>query len=124
MTARKIAWRGVVEEYRPFLPIQTGDPVVTLLEGGTPLIPAPRLSERVGAQVWLPSEKTKRVGPIRLLCYSCSERIVGDGHMRVRHSQLLRRHSLAGEGFDLAVGKAQGLLLVALDILNCFNFRL
>jgi threonine synthase len=45
------AWRGVVEEYREFLPVDDGTPVVTLLEGGTPLVPAPRLSERVGAHV-------------------------------------------------------------------------
>ncbi|HEX2064781.1 MAG TPA: threonine synthase, partial [Acidimicrobiales bacterium] len=31
-------------------------PVVTLQEGGTPLLPAPRLSERVGADVWLKYE--------------------------------------------------------------------
>ncbi len=42
-------WRGVMEEYRDLLPITGQTPVVTLLEGGTPLVPAPRLSERVGA---------------------------------------------------------------------------
>ena len=31
-------------------------PVVTMLEGGTPLIEAARLSERVGASVWLKFE--------------------------------------------------------------------
>ena len=49
-------WRGVIEEYRPHLPVGAGTPVVTLLEGGTPLVPAPRLSERVGAHVWLKVE--------------------------------------------------------------------
>jgi threonine synthase len=43
--ARK-GWRGVIEEYRAFLPVSERTPVVTLLEGGTPLLPAPRLSER------------------------------------------------------------------------------
>ncbi|HEV3475254.1 MAG TPA: threonine synthase, partial [Actinomycetota bacterium] len=42
-------WRGVVEAYRDFLPVTDDTPVVTLHEGGTPLLPAPRLSERVGA---------------------------------------------------------------------------
>ena len=50
------AWRGVVAEYRDFLPVTDDTPVVTLLEGGTPLLPAPRLSERVGASVWLKYE--------------------------------------------------------------------
>ncbi len=31
-------WRGVIEEYREFLPVSEDTPVVTLLEGGTPLI--------------------------------------------------------------------------------------
>jgi len=44
-------WRGIIEEYRSFLPVDGDTPVVTLLEGGTPLVPAPRLSERMGARV-------------------------------------------------------------------------
>jgi len=31
-------WRGVIEEYRQYLPVTDDTPVVTLLEGGTPLI--------------------------------------------------------------------------------------
>ena len=45
------AWRGVIEEYRSFLPVTDATPVVTLLEGATPLLPAPRLSERLNATV-------------------------------------------------------------------------
>jgi threonine synthase len=48
-----MAWRGLIEEYRPFLPVSEATPVVTLLEGGTPLIRASGLSERVGAEVYL-----------------------------------------------------------------------
>ncbi|MCD6351336.1 MAG: threonine synthase [Armatimonadetes bacterium] len=33
-----LPWRGVIEEYREFLPVSDETPVVTLLEGGTPLI--------------------------------------------------------------------------------------
>ena len=42
-------WRGVIEEYRSFLPVDAGTPVVTLLEGGTPLLPARALSQAVCA---------------------------------------------------------------------------
>lgn len=35
---------GLIEKYREFLPVSSRTPVVTLLEGDTPLIPAPRLS--------------------------------------------------------------------------------
>ena len=54
--AVRAGWKGVIEEYRPFLPVSEKTPVVTMLEGGTPLIEARRLSERVGAKVWLKFE--------------------------------------------------------------------
>jgi threonine synthase len=59
------AWRGLIEEYRAFLPVSDDSPVVTLLEGGTPLIPAPRLSERVGARVWLKVEGANPTGSFK-----------------------------------------------------------
>jgi len=39
------AWPGIIERYREFLPVSPRTPVVTLLEGNTPLVPAPRLAE-------------------------------------------------------------------------------
>lgn len=41
-------WPGVIEAYREFLPVTKKTPVVTLLEGNTPLLFSPRLSERLG----------------------------------------------------------------------------
>ena len=38
-------WRGVIREYAARLPMLDGAPVVTLQEGGTPLIPCENLSE-------------------------------------------------------------------------------
>jgi threonine synthase len=58
-------WRGVIEEYRPFLPVSPSTPVVTLLEGGTPLLPAPRLSDRVGARVMLKVEGANPTGSFK-----------------------------------------------------------
>ncbi|WP_137122882.1 threonine synthase [Segeticoccus rhizosphaerae] len=49
-------WRGVIAEYRDRLPIVRDAPVVTLGEGGTPLIPAEHLSELVGADVHIKYE--------------------------------------------------------------------
>ena len=51
-------WRGVIAEYADRLPERVRRTPVTLLEGGTPLVPAPGLSARVGAQVWLKVEGT------------------------------------------------------------------
>ena len=58
-------WRGVIEEYREYLPVSAATPVVTLREGNTPLLPAPRLSERVGAQVWLKVEGANPTGSFK-----------------------------------------------------------
>ncbi|HEY6430081.1 MAG TPA: threonine synthase [Acidimicrobiales bacterium] len=58
-------WRGVMEEYRDLLPISPTTPVVTLLEGGTPLVPAPRLSERVNARVFLKVEGANPTGSFK-----------------------------------------------------------
>ena len=48
-------WRGLIEEYRQYLPVTEATPVITLLEGNTPLIPAPAIAARLGkqVQVWL-----------------------------------------------------------------------
>src|SRR5215212_241857 len=42
--------RGVIERYREFLPVSDSTPVISLGEGGTPLIYSRRLSEVVGRQ--------------------------------------------------------------------------
>src|SRR4030043_160381 len=44
----KIVWRGVIEEYREFLPVNDTTPVITLQEGNTPLIKALNLKQRLG----------------------------------------------------------------------------
>jgi threonine synthase len=58
-------WRGLIEEYRDRLPVTDKTPVVTLLEGGTPLVYACNLSERVGAQVWLKVEGANPTGSFK-----------------------------------------------------------
>src|SRR5437588_2483396 len=60
-----MGWPGVIEAYRAFLPVSEATPVVTLHEGGTPLLPAPRLSERVGADVWLKYEGLNPTGSFK-----------------------------------------------------------
>lgn len=43
-----MAWRGVIEEYREFLPVSKKTPVVTLKEGNTPLVRTMNLQKRLG----------------------------------------------------------------------------
>jgi threonine synthase len=49
-------WRGVIEEYRDRLPVGDATPVVTLCEGGTPLVRSESLSRATGCEVWLKYE--------------------------------------------------------------------
>ncbi|MQA94053.1 MAG: threonine synthase [Streptosporangiales bacterium] len=59
------AWRGVIEEYRERLPVTDTTPVVTLLEGGTPLLPAPRVSALTGCIVHLKVEGLNPTGSFK-----------------------------------------------------------
>ncbi|MFA5891319.1 MAG: threonine synthase [Actinomycetota bacterium] len=58
-------WRGVIEEYRDRLPVSEHTPVVTLCEGGTPLILSGPLSERTGARVYLKYEGANPTGSFK-----------------------------------------------------------
>jgi threonine synthase len=63
---------GVIERYRERLPFEPGDPVVSLGEGSTPLVLAPRLSERVGAEVWLKLEGANPTGSFKDRGMTCA----------------------------------------------------
>ena len=58
-------WRGVLREYADRLDVTDATPVITLGEGGTPLIPAPALSARTGAQVWVKYEGMNPTGSFK-----------------------------------------------------------
>ncbi len=61
----RAGWRGLIEEYRERLDVTAATPVVTLHEGGTPLVYACHLSELVGAQVWLKVEGANPTGSFK-----------------------------------------------------------
>jgi threonine synthase len=60
-------WRGLIEEYRKFLPVTDRTPVITLGEGNTPLIEAGRLAARVapGARLYLKFEGANPTGSFK-----------------------------------------------------------
>jgi threonine synthase len=59
-------WPGVIEAFRDRLPVSAATPVVTLLEGNTPLLEAPRLAARAGvAQVFLKIEGANPTGSFK-----------------------------------------------------------
>jgi threonine synthase len=55
----------LAERYRDRLPLEQGTPIVTLGEGSTPLLPAPRLSERLGLDVRLKWEGANPTGSFK-----------------------------------------------------------
>jgi threonine synthase len=55
----------LIERYRERLPLEPGDPVVSLNEGSTPLIEAPEISDRVGVSVYLKLEGTNPTGSFK-----------------------------------------------------------
>jgi threonine synthase len=63
---------GLIERYRERLPFADEDPVVSLGEGSTPLVYAPGLSERVGADVWLKLEGLNPTGSFKDRGMTCA----------------------------------------------------
>src|ERR671922_2906730 len=55
----------LIERFRDRLPVSARTPVVSLGEGSTPLLPAPRLSERTGTEIWLKWEGANPTGSFK-----------------------------------------------------------
>jgi threonine synthase len=64
--------RALIERYRERLPFAPEDPVVSLQEGSTPLVLAERVSERVGAEVWLKLEGANPTGSFKDRGMTCA----------------------------------------------------
>src|ERR1700761_8576123 len=63
---------GLIERYRERPPFADADPVVSLGEGTPPLVHAPRLSERVGAEVWCKLEGLNPTGSFKDRGMTCA----------------------------------------------------
>ncbi|RZU61679.1 threonine synthase [Zhihengliuella halotolerans] len=58
-------WRGVIREYADRLPVTESTRVITLGEGGTPLVHAPALSAHTGNEVYLKVEGMNPTGSFK-----------------------------------------------------------
>ena len=58
-------WRGIIEEYRHRLPVSRKTPVITLQEGGTPLIYGCVLSDMLENDVWVKVEGCNPTGSFK-----------------------------------------------------------
>lgn len=47
----KAGWKGLIEEYKHYLPVTESTPIITLREGNTPLIPVSSISKMIGRNV-------------------------------------------------------------------------
>jgi threonine synthase len=63
---------GLIERFHDRLPFAPGDPIVSLGEGSTPLVLAERVSERVGAEVWLKLEGANPTGSFKDRGMTCA----------------------------------------------------
>ncbi len=58
-------WRGIIEEYRHRLPVTDATPVISLREGGTPLVYGQVLSEITECEVWIKVEGANPTGSFK-----------------------------------------------------------
>jgi threonine synthase len=58
-------WRGVIEEYRDYLPVSDETPVVTFYEGNTPLLYAKNISELTRCKIYLKYEGANPTGSFK-----------------------------------------------------------
>src|SRR3954467_9765451 len=63
---------GLIERWHECLPFAPEDPIVSLGEGSTPLVLAERVSERVGAEVWLKIEGANPTGSFKDRGMTCA----------------------------------------------------
>ncbi|MEW6420785.1 MAG: threonine synthase [Deinococcota bacterium] len=56
---------GLIERYREYLPVTARTPALSLHEGNTPLIPAPKLSARLGVDLYLKYEGLNPTGSFK-----------------------------------------------------------
>ncbi|MCM3585045.1 threonine synthase [Mesobacillus maritimus] len=58
-------WRGLIEEYKEYLPVTDKTPMLTLNEGNTPLVRLDHLSEEYGIDLYVKTEGTNPTGSFK-----------------------------------------------------------
>jgi len=133
--ARCSAWPGLIEAYRPYLPVTESTPTVTLLEGNTPLIPVPAISAMIGRGVkvlvkydglnptgsfkdrgmTMAISKAKEEGAKAVICASTGNTSAAAAAYACRGG--LRAFVLIPEGY-VALGKLAQALLYGAEVLS------
>lgn len=58
-------WKGLIHQYKEFLPVTDQTPALTLHEGNTPLIHLPKLSEQLGIELHVKTEGVNPTGSFK-----------------------------------------------------------
>jgi threonine synthase len=58
-------WKGLLNQYRNYLPVNDKTPLLTLNEGNTPLVFLPTLSEQLGLELYAKTEGTNPTGSFK-----------------------------------------------------------
>ena len=58
-------WKGLIEEYKEWLPVTENTPSLTLQEGNTPLIHLKNLSEQWGVNLYVKVEGSNPTGSFK-----------------------------------------------------------
>lgn len=127
-------WRGLIEEYRAYLPVSDTTPVITLHEGNTPLIPIPAIAAQIGRQIrvfakydglnptgsfkdrgmTLALSKAKEAGAEAVICASTGNTSAAAAAYASRGG--LRAFVLIPDGY-VAIGKLAQALLYGAEVL-------
>ena len=105
---------GLIDRYRDRLPVSDSTPVVTLGEGNTPLLPAPRISALMGVEVYLKYEGANPTGSFKdrgmtMAVSKALEEGATRGGMRVHRQHLgVGRGLLRAGRHPLGGGAARG----------------
>ncbi len=127
-------WQGLIANYRRYLPVDDRTPIVTLLEGNTPLIPVPTIADRIGKQVrvfvkydglnptgsfkdrgmTMAISKAKEAGAKAVICASTGNTSASAAAYAIRGG--LRAFVLIPDGY-VALGKLAQALLYGAEVL-------
>lgn len=127
-------WPGLIEHYRPYLPVTDRTPVVTLREGNTPLIPLQSVTAKLGRgiRVWakfdglnptgsfkdrgmtLAVSKAKEAGAEAVLCASTGNTSAAAAAYAARAG--LKAFVLIPEGY-VALGKLAQALVYGAEVI-------
>jgi len=133
--ARSSAWPGLIEAYRPYLPVTENTVAVTLREGNTPLIPVPAIAQMVGRGVQvlvkydglnptgsfkdrgmtMAISKAKEEGAKAVICASTGNTSASAAAYAARGG--MRAFVLIPEGY-VALGKLAQALLYGAEVLS------